>query len=371
MQAHSHNPKCKLLQIILFLMLFGVLTAQAQDARVNTDGLRLRAGPSTDYPILDELPLDTPLTLLERNEDGTWLLVRLDDERVGWVFAEYVDPIAASAINEIPVVAGNTTLIFGQYLDDETVANVRETFARGQQLGNHPDTFSKVGDSITVAQHVLHPIGYGIYELGDFTHLESVIDHFAQVDVRDNEFNDNSFNATSYAAGVGWNTAVLLDPEYADPDACEESESPLECEYRITQPAIALIMIGTNDVGLISNAIYRSNLRIIIDKTLDRGIIPILSTIPNQPAEAEGVLQVNAIIREVAREFAVPLWDYGLVMSALPDEGLNTDGIHPSIPPGGVNGSTDFRADNLYYGYVLRNLTALVMLNAVWRAVNT
>jgi hypothetical protein len=128
-------------------------------------------------------------------------------------------------------------------------------------------------------------------------------------------------------------------------------------------------MLGTNDVGLISPDAYEANLRRIIDITLEDGIIPILSTIPNQPKEAEGVAQVNAIIVDVARENAIPLWDYHLVMSALPDEGLNLDGVHPSIPPGGVEGSTDFREGNLIYGYVVRNLSALYMLDAVQQAI--
>jgi hypothetical protein len=34
----------------------------------------------------------------------------------------------------------------------------------------------------------------------------------------------------------------------------------------------------------------------------------------------------------------------------------------------GVRGSADFRTYNLGYGYVIRNLTALQMLDAVWTA---
>lgn len=353
------------------LLMLITWVVRAQDARVNIEGLRLRAGPSTNYTILSELPLDTELMLLGRNESATWVLARLDDERVGWVFAEYIDPIAASTITEAPIIADNGGLIFGQYLDAETVEHIREIFENGQRLGNRAATFSKVGDSITVAQHVLHPIGYGIYDLGEFTHLQGVIDYFSQVDIRDNEVDDNSFNAVSFAASIGWNTSTVLNPKYADPEACNEGESPLECEYRITRPTIALIMLGTNDAGLISGEIYSANLRKIIDISLERGIIPIVSTIPNQPNEMEDVLEINAVIVEVAHDYAVPLWDYGMVMSGLPDEGLNVDGVHPSIPPGGVNGSTNFEPNNLYYGYVLRNLTALYMLDAVWQIINS
>ena len=64
------------------------------------------------------------------------------------------------------------------------------------------------------------------------------------------------------------------------------------------------------------------------------------------------------------------MWNFGGAIDALENNGLS-DGIHPSSPPG--NGpddfaaAADFTAENLRYGYTVRNLTALQVLNAVWR----
>ena len=42
---------------------------------------------------------------------------------------------------------------------------------------------------------------------------------------------------------------------------------------------------------------------------------------------------------------------------------------HPNIPPHGYEGCADFRTPNLPFGYVMRNLTLLEGLYAVWEAV--
>ncbi|MFN8563236.1 MAG: hypothetical protein U0703_16850 [Anaerolineae bacterium] len=78
--------------------------------------------------------------------------------------------------------------------------------------------------------------------------------------------------------------------------------------------------------------------------------------------------EFNQIVTEIAAEYAIPMVDYGGAMLALGDGGLDLDGVHPSVPPKGYEGAADFSADNLYYGYVVRNLTALQILDAVWRS---
>ena len=77
----------------------------------------------------------------------------------------------------------------------------------------------------------------------------------------------------------------------------------------------------------------------------------------------------NPASGKLARRYNIPLWEFGGAMQSLPDAGLAGDGIHPSIPPRGYKGAADFRPNNLHYGYVIRNLTALQMLDAVVLAV--
>jgi hypothetical protein len=145
---------------------------------------------------------------------------------------------------------------------------------------------------------------------------------------------------------------------------------PLECEYRLAKPSVALIMFGTNDSGGMPIAEFQRNLQRIVQISIDMGVIPVLSTIPPKhynPATDGRVPEFNQVIIATARAYDVPLWNYGLVMSRLPGEGLDPDGVHPSIPPSG--NSAIFTADQLRYGYTMRNLTALQVLYTLWQQV--
>ncbi len=344
----------------------------AADAWVVADSLRLREAPTTESGIVGILNSQTELMILRRTEANDWLYVRAPDGAYGWVSAEFTQ--VSVDLATIPTEAGILPLA--------VVEHVREIFMQPHPLTPSPqaemgkdgeslveilstnniaNVFSKVGDSITVAHHFLEPIGEGLYDLGEYGDLQAAIDYYEA----------DSFSQISMAAGIGWTTAAVLSARFADPERCNEGEIPLECEYRRTKPAVALIMFGTNDVSHLEPDTFCANMRKITQISIDRGIIPVLSTIPNRVGEEEAVARFNQIVVTVAREYTVPLWDYGAAMRDLPDGGLDIDGAHPSIPPAGYDGAADFRANNLYYGYVIRNLTALQMLDAVRRAVTS
>lgn len=239
------------------------------------------------------------------------------------------------------------------------VANLREIYARGQQMGNNPRMFAKVGDSITRSGSFLRPIGEGDYNLGEHDDLEAVVTHYI------NGTAQNPFSLESVAAQTGWAATAVLDPTNADTIFCATGETPLACEYRLSRPAVALIMLGTNDVGYRAPSQYRQDLEQIVAISVDRGVIPVLSTIPPQPNVGARVDAFNAVVRDVALTNDLPLWDYHAALRSLPNTGLHEDGVHPSTPPGGINSVADFRPPNLDYGYVVRNLTALQMLQDV------
>jgi lysophospholipase L1-like esterase len=131
---------------------------------------------------------------------------------------------------------------------------------------------------------------------------------------------------------------------------------------------VALIMIGTNDSGGVAPTEYAANLRRIIEISISMGVIPVISTIPPKHVDAWNNARVdewNTIIRNMARQYDIPLWDYWLALQKAPNQGIGPDGIHPSAPPDGATGK--LMGDYLNYGYTIRNLTALKVLNAVWR----
>ncbi len=361
-----------LLFILTLLLCLPSISVQAQnddpppDARVIQMGtrLRLRDAPSFSSGTIGYIDPYAPLSLMGRTADANWLYVRTLDKLVGWSNAAYIT--INIDLTNLPVTTDLSALPHPILVVGKVADNVRAIYQHGQEFGNHADVFSKVGDSITVAPHMLHPIGEGIYNLGDYQYLQSVIERFSATSVGEG----NSFTNTSIAAGSGWTTDAVLKSKYADPKLCLPDESALLCEYRVVKPSYALIMFGTNDVAHLTLKTYAYNMSLIVKTSIEQGIIPIISTIPVRLGYEQQVTDFNAALVKVARRYNVPLWEFGGAMQSLPDMGLAPDGIHPSIPPKGYKGAADFRANNLYYGYVIRNLTALQMLDAVVLAVD-
>ena len=396
-------------------------TAVAEgEARVaaGSDNLRLRSGPGTAGAIITTLASGTALDLQGRTADNVWLQVITEDHQAGWVMSQFVEvfisisslPITGQPVNATaPPVTGqpNATPIGlvvvptalatpvpptatwtpmpptwtpppppptntsaplpGGYQGGAYISGIsqhaRDIFLAGRDRGNRANVFSKVGDSITVSGQFLFPIGSGQYDLRGYDYLAGVVAHFSSGWAR----TGNAYYNTSLAAKGGWSSWSVLSPSLADHNVCRANESPLMCEYRLTRPSVALIMLGTNDVMGTTPDAYRANMQRVVADTIGMGIIPVLSTIPpfqrtGYEARAE---ELNAILIGVAQEYDVPVWHYRAALEPLPNRGLAPDGVHPSWSPG----PADFTVDNLRYGYTVRNLTALEALDAVWRQV--
>lgn len=325
-------------------------------ADLGEDGeLNVRVLPDVEANAIIQIPSFTPLVLLGRSPDQLWLQAETPEHIVGWVYRRYVE----TQINtqNLPVIVGFDQLIYGQFLSEEVQNSIREIALVGASRGQHVDIFAKVGDSITVSTHFM--VGFGRRQV----RLEAYEDQLHPVI---DFFSPSAFTRRSEASGVGWAAFTLLDRIEEATESCFVSETPLECEYRIMQPAVSLIMLGTNDVGYVNGAQYRTNLNRIVEFSIERGIIPILSTIPNRldrPEVTDRVPVFNQIISEIAHTHQIPLWDYHSAMQLLPEGGLTQDGIHPSSPA--ENAAFHLSETNLWAGYVIRNLTGLQMLRAV------
>ncbi len=318
----------------------------------DADQLRLRQGPGTSYPIILHLAALTPLTILGRSEDGAWLKVSLSDGTQGWVMAQYVDTGGMTSLSTA------TLPIQEPYLQNFTT-RAQEIYRLGLEMGNRPNVFAVIGDSNSASPLFLEPFDRGDYNLGQFGYLQDTIRYFK-----------GSFTFTSVAAVVGFDTLKLMDPARAVPDECRAGESPLRCEYRRKRPSVALILIGTNDTMNWQN--FEVNYRRIVDYTIAQGIVPILitkgddleSTKYHAPAG-----YINNIIKRVSQENGVPLLDLHQVNTQLPNNGFGSDGFHFNIAPDGR--TADFTGDHMNYGYTIRNLTALQMLDAVRRLIES
>lgn len=223
-------------------------------------------------------------------------------------------------------------------------------FELGQSLGNSPRAFSKVGDSETFTTWFLTPFDVEpvTYDLGPYQDLEAVIDAF-----------QGSFARESLAARRGFNASSVFAPLWADPTQCQPGETPLACEFRIHKPSFVFILLGTNDYWHKDD--FETQMRKIITTSLEFGVIPILGT---KADNLEGDGSINATIFKLAQEFKLPLWNFWRAVQGLPENGLDTDGAHLTF---GVN---DFdNPEAMRRAWPVRNLTALQVLDAVWRAI--
>jgi LysM repeat protein len=226
-------------------------------------------------------------------------------------------------------------------------ATVRAIFEHGQTLGNDPRAFSKIGDCNSELPFFLGKFDLGDYNLGPYAYLQPVIDQFA-----------GSFGRQSMAVWTGNHAWAVFDATWSNPAYCLPGETPIACEFRINRPSLVLIRLGTNESG--SPDLFETNLRQIIEFSIERGVIPVLGT---KADRLEGSDRNNAIVRALAEEYGVPLWDFGRVADSLPARGLLADGFHMSyVPPDYTTPAA------LQTGHSVQNLMALMALNTVWRS---
>jgi hypothetical protein len=226
-----------------------------------------------------------------------------------------------------------------------------QIYTSGLAKGNSPTAFSKVGDCETITEWFLADFDKGLthYNLGEYQEYQATIDFYS-----------GSFERLGVAAQRGFTAASVLNPYWRDAKICEKTETPLECEFRLQKPSLALIMLGTNDVA--KPETFEKNLRAVIEASIQAGVVPLLTT---KADNLEGDHQINQTVARLAYEYDIPLWNFWLAVQDLPDRGLQEDGAHLTWAP---NDFSDPYA--LTRAWPVRNLTALQVLSAFQQKVS-
>jgi hypothetical protein len=251
-----------------------------------------------------------------------------------------VPPTAvAAAINGIPV---DQIVV----LPPAVRQNVQTIFANGQTQGRSAATFSKLGDSTS-----MNPNFLGRFDdpanvnLGPYASLQPTIDQFS-----------GHFSRYGVATRNGLHSWSVFDPLWADKNWCQANEDVLNCEFRLNNPSIIFVRLGSNDAGSPSG--YRYNMKQVVQTSIANGVIPVLVT---KADRFEGPDNINnTILRELAAEFNVPLLEFDVVAETLPNRGLIPNDVHMAerIAP------HDFDLpDTLQSGHAVHDLIALIMLD--------
>jgi hypothetical protein len=221
-------------------------------------------------------------------------------------------------------------------------AYARTLYRQGLAQGTDPQAFSILGDCQSLPETFM-----GVYETDPArvdslpSDLQAVVSNF-----------NGSFDRESPTIKGGTTAgAILWDAWHENKYTCQTGETPLDCELRIHNPSIVIINLGTHYET--RNIIY---LRKILDRLIERGVVPILATKADNRELDE---RLNLEAAQLAAEYNVPLWNFWAAVSDLPNNGV------------GVKAGEEFLGD-IYLsdeGLERHRYTALQALEAVWMAV--
>jgi hypothetical protein len=251
---------------------------------------------------------------------------------------------------EAPVLVNGVPVDSIVVLPDRVKQAMAVVFYEGQAVGRSENHFSKIGDSLIATPSSLTLFDLGPYNLGDYDYLEPVIDFF-----------EGSFSRYGVGIKTGMRSWSLFDPEWADPEWCEPDEGPVACEIRLHNPAVMVVVVGSNDNS--EAVIFDENMRQMVEYATSNGVIPILVTKADRYEGGDN--RNNNLLRAIAVDFDVPLVDFDLVADTLPNRGLGEDNVHLSAS---VEGNF-LMPQGLETGYGTHNLVILMGLYAVWQEV--
>lgn len=206
-------------------------------------------------------------------------------------------PLSAETWKKWPVIPS--------FLSDE----MRKIYEFGLAKGNNDHAFSILGDC-----HSMPDTFMGIYDRNIKAasqidpSLEETVFHFK-----------GSFDRYSPTVAVGTTEGALLWAQWNENKEgyCEPNELPIDCEIRYHKPVIAFVHIGTHWEN--RNEYY---LRVIIEKLLDNGTVPIIVTKADNRELDE---RVNQNLIKLSLEYKLPVWNFWASVQHLPNNGVNED----------------------------------------------
>ncbi len=262
-------------------------------------------------------------------------------------------PDGGANLGEIPVLTP---------IEGNVLATVREIYRRGQGASPpvNPGVFSVAGDS--APDRLLADLGDGQADFGTLPDAGALNDLLFYYTSTALQTGGNSFSdAGRIASRDNWTAGELLKPGNA-PNSCPQGLNPLECELQVNRPAVIMIAIGRNDA--LSNTPenqFRQQLDRIVTTAIQNGTIPVLVTVPGDPAQIPHLNAINTAIVDTARQYNVPLINLWRGLSNVPGFGAGND----LALTGSGAGDVFTEAELNQFGIPNRNLLILRMLQQI------
>jgi hypothetical protein len=362
---------------------FFTITVEAVNQNPTIDAIapiQLGVGETQDVPFNATDPDSDPLTTvafsdndgsvsavintagvvtITANTEGTAnITINVDDGRGGTTSTTFtVDVLApAEPTPEPPTDQINLADVPNvSPVEDEVLTTTQEVY---QQYQANAGVFSVAGD--LPPEEFMYDLGDGtanFADIGDAQALNEEVFYFTSTPLTEG---GNSFTQGGlYSTNHDWTAADLLDPTLSDPTVCA-GQSPLDCELTQHAPVVMFISIGRNDVtNNTPTDEFAQDLDTIINTVTSYGTIPVLMTIPGDPAMYPTLPDFNQIIVDAATTYNLPLINVANVVNTTNPTSINAD-LSLAAPPTLDDFSPELRQQ---YGSLLREILALRILN--------
>ncbi|MBE2220663.1 MAG: hypothetical protein IAF02_03935 [Anaerolineae bacterium] len=268
-----------------------------------------------------------------------------------------VTPTDTPTATPSPTAIPPGELVNGLHVDEFVIlppdvqAHILEIYALGQEKERRPNAFSKLGDSSAASPDFLVRFDQRTFDLAQYAYLQETIDYY-----------DKSFQRFGATLKNGLHATAVFAPDLINLEICdlEFDTDMLDCEFRLHNPSILLIALGTND----QSDQFEPRMEKIVNYTMERGIIPVLIT---KADRFEGEDNRNNIsIRRLAEKYQLPLVDFDILANTLPNRGMQEqDNVHLTW-----YGPFEYTSPEPFErGYPMLNLATIMMLDKIHNTI--
>lgn len=192
--------------------------------------------------------------------------------------------------------------------------NAAAIYRRGvEEFKTNPKVFSKIGDCQSMPN-----VFMGIYD----QNIAGILSDEDQEYQKAIDYFKGSFALESYAVHDGMSVGSVLTTTWSDPKVCQQGETALDCEIRVHNPSIMFVNLGTNWINTLGMDVYYDYMVEIVEKLIDHGILPVLSS---KADDVEGGHQINQVTAQVAYEYDIPFYNFWNAAQYLRNHGLSVD----------------------------------------------